>query len=106
MTTYRPEEWVILRFVGELPYPDRVLGGWRGGFIDPDSWRLNSGISEIRDLGDTYEFDGYSGSVYVCHKMNEGRTVWLSSVIAQLETALEPVRLAVIPATTVEGFAL
>jgi hypothetical protein len=68
MSTYTPDTWVVLEFdAPELETPLRkVFAGWYGGYIGSDSWRLNSGITQVRRSGDWFEFDGYSGSTYHC----------------------------------------
>ena len=35
-----------------------------------NSWKLNSGITKTRRDGEWWEFDGYSGSTYRCHRNN------------------------------------
>jgi len=65
-----PDNWVVVK-VGEEIY--KVLAGWSGGYLTSDSWKLNSGISEVKDDGNHWLFIGNSGSVYQCHK--EGYTV-------------------------------
>ena len=67
---YCPDKWVVLRLkAGKLDSGIyKVLGGWSGGYLDGDSWRLNSGIERVTIDGDYFEFHGYSGSVYRCHK--------------------------------------
>jgi hypothetical protein len=69
MTEYTPDSWVILHLNiegGEEHY--RVLAGWSGGYLDGDSWRMNSGITAVEQDGDYYVFKGSSGSQYRCHK--------------------------------------
>ena len=46
----------------------RVLGGWRGGYLDGDAWRINSGIQAIDADDVEYRFLGRSASVYLCHR--------------------------------------
>lgn len=70
---YQPDNWVILKVQPDeytAPFY-RVLAGWSGGYLDGDSWRLNSGIDEIKEDGDYYLFIGASGSTYKCHKNAE-----------------------------------
>ena len=66
-----PEQWVVLRIPTEdnidVPYY-KVFAGWRGGYLDGDRWRLNSGITRVEEDDDYYYFYGYSGSCYKCHK--------------------------------------
>jgi len=67
MTEYNPDNWVIIMMKGNDPHY-RVLGGWSGGYLDGDSWRMNSGITEVNESNDYYYFKGLSGSEYRCHK--------------------------------------
>jgi hypothetical protein len=45
----------------------KVLGGWSGGYLYGDSWRLNSGIMKAVYREEYVDFYGSSGSVYQCH---------------------------------------
>lgn len=70
---YCPDEWVIVSFLntnGDLVL--KVFGSWRGGYVNGDSWRLNSGITKVESSGDYYLIYGYSGSIYKVHKDNYG----------------------------------
>lgn len=80
MNSYRPNRWVIIRFKSDGEEVYKVMGGWSGGYLDVDSWRLNSGIVEVIDNGDEYEFVGTSGSVYICNKRTEGMTGLMGDV--------------------------
>ena len=72
MAHYAPHNWEIVKINGTDPHY-RVFGSWRGGFADGDSWRLNSGITDVSEDEDYYYFIGYTGSVYQCHKSAYGR---------------------------------
>ena len=76
-TEHNPDSWVIIKITG-IEDKDfyKVLAGWSGGYLDGDSWRMNSGIVKIEDAGDYWRFIGASGSVYKCHK--EGNTMRMS----------------------------
>lgn len=65
--TETPENWVILKIEGNETYY-RVFGGWRGGYLYGDRWKMNSGIVNIEQDKDYYYFEGHSGSCYKCHK--------------------------------------
>ena len=65
---YKPDRWVVLK----LPAGYKVLAGWSGGYLDGDSWRLNSGITAVEQDGDYWLFHGYSSSAYKCHKDGYG----------------------------------
>jgi len=78
MTTYAPDDWAIIKVKSKDPHY-RVLGGWRGGYLDGDSWRLNSGVTKCTAEGDYYLFEGTSGSVYKCHREAYGLSAYLYS---------------------------
>lgn len=71
---YFPDNWVVVKIkdgsAGKQLY--KVLGGWSGGYLDGDSWRMNSGICKVTEEGDHLKFWGFSGSCYVCHKDSYG----------------------------------
>ena len=87
MSEYTPDNWVVLKIKeGKL---DRgfykVLAGWSGGYLSGDAWRMNSGITEVKQDGDYYEFYGSSGSCYRCHKDTYRLTMANNGVYNALE---------------------
>lgn len=69
MTKYAPDNWVVLKISPKNKAPHyRVLGGWSGGYLYGDSWRMNSGIVSVEETEDEWVFFGASGSQYVCWK--------------------------------------
>lgn len=84
MTTYNPDSWVILRIEGNDPHY-KVLAGWLGGYLDGDSWRMNSGIDHCDFDGDYYYFYGSSGSCYKCHKDMHRLSAITSGIYSQLK---------------------
>ena len=83
MSDYTPDRWVMLEITGLGSKPIRkIFAGWYGGYLGSDSWKLNSGVTNIRidDLGH-YEFDGQSGSTYYCHVNTQGMTGYMFSVL-------------------------
>lgn len=82
-----PNKWLIIKIdnVGDIFY--KVFGTWSGGYLEGDSWRLNSGIDKTVYHEDSYEFQGNSGSVYICGKGGYG--IAGASNYAVLETLLE-----------------
>jgi hypothetical protein len=82
MAEYTPERWVVIEFVTPEETIRKVFAGWYGGYLDGDSWKLNSGNKAERELDDRWEFDGYSGSTYVCHKTAYGLNGYMSGILA------------------------
>jgi hypothetical protein len=62
-----------------------VFAGWYGGYLDGDSWKLSSGITETKEFDDRYEFDNISGSLYICYKKNYGMSGYQTSILSSLE---------------------
>lgn len=82
---YTPDNWIILKFNTEAHgvfY--KVLAGWSGGYLDGNSWKLNSGITKIELENDYYLIYGYSGSVYKCHKQSELVRMNTAGILKQL----------------------
>lgn len=87
MSDYTPDNWVVLQFKeGKGTFPIyKVLAGWSGGYLDGDSWRMNSGITEVTEDGNYLLFHGYSGSTYRCHKNTYRLTMANSGVYNKLK---------------------
>jgi len=83
MSTYTPDVWVVLELnAPQLEKPiQKVFAGWYGGFAGSNSWKLNSGITNVRKVDDWLEFDGYSGSVYRCHPNNYHMSALMHGVL-------------------------
>jgi len=67
-TMYKCDNWVIVKSPSETDPHYRVLVGTSGGYLDGDSWRMNSGIVQVEEVGDYFYIYGSSGSCYQCHK--------------------------------------
>lgn len=65
---YYPDNWVIVKITRPEGVVHKVLAGWSGGYLDGDSWRMNSGIVRAEVKDDYIHFHGQSGSQYKCHK--------------------------------------
>lgn len=64
---YTPNYWQVVRITsteGKVLY--KVFAIWVGGYVEGDSWKLNSGIEEVVYKDDCVLFTGYSGSIYKC----------------------------------------
>jgi V8-like Glu-specific endopeptidase len=96
MSTYTPDNWVII-FLNGLDPHYRVLAGWSGGYAQGDSWRMNSGIVRCEETTKTgiynneayttkyFSFFGSSGSCYLCHKDTYGLRMNNAYIWDQLE---------------------
>jgi hypothetical protein len=84
MSYYTPNKWMIIKITGNDPHY-RVFGSWSGGYLDGDSWRMNSGITSFEEEDDHYLFIGHSGSTYACHKDMYGANVHGMGVVKQFE---------------------
>lgn len=80
MTT--PDKWIVL----EIPNTGyKVFGSWAGGYLNGDSWRLNSGIKSITKEDNSYIIEGFSGSYYKCNESAYGvMTSYSESVLQNL----------------------
>jgi len=80
---YKPDLWMIVKFNegtdNKVYY--RVLASWQGGYLDGDSWRMNSGITKAEQEGDYTLFHGSSGSIYRCHKKSYGGSAYACSIL-------------------------
>lgn len=86
MTT--PDKWIVL----EIPNTGyKVFGSWAGGYLNGDSWRLNSGIKSITKKDNDYIIEGFSGSYYRCNESAYGVMTSYSEGVLQnlLDKALD-----------------
>lgn len=81
---YQPDNWIILKVVTEDEFYYKVLAGWSGGYLDGDSWRMNSGITKIEISNDYYDFISDSGSIYRCSKKGEIVRMNIAEVLTEL----------------------
>jgi hypothetical protein len=75
MSEYRPDRWVIIKIVTDKECLYKVFASWS------DSWKINSGITHARLVDNTWEFAGYSGSIYSCFVGTYGTTAYGGSVL-------------------------
>ena len=81
MSDYSPDRWLIVKIVTPKERLYKVFASWSGGYGGSDSWKMNSGITQARLVDDRWEFDGYSGSVYSCHKESYGVSGYNGNVL-------------------------
>jgi hypothetical protein len=87
MTSYIPDKWVVVKITLLDKNPVyKVFACWSGGFTTGDSWRLNSGVTRVTLVNKRYEFQGSTGSAYLCHIGCYGSTVHGHSVLQNMIT--------------------
>ena len=92
MSDYTPDKWVVVKITGkDTPPVHKVFACWYGGYLDGDSWKLNSGITRAYEEGHCFMFDGSSGSTYVCHKADYGTNMYGQGVLNNLIDKIEKV---------------
>ena len=57
---YKPDTWVMLEITDGKDTFYKIFGGWSGGYLDGDSWRMNSGVETVTEDDDYYYFKGAS----------------------------------------------
>jgi hypothetical protein len=98
---YIPDNWIILKIEdGDDSCYYKVLAGWSGGYLDGDSWKMNSGITEIEQDETYYSFIGESGSIYYCNKHSETVRMNISGVLNQLLERF-PDKVSVVPVSDI-----
>jgi hypothetical protein len=72
-TDEHPQGWIVIKISKENEQDIyKVFASWRGGYLNGDSWKINSGIKFVEETEDEYIFHGYSGSRYFCKKTYYG----------------------------------
>ena len=85
MSDYNPDKWIIVKITSDAHPPiHKVFACWSGGYLDGDSWKLNSGITKVTEKTDYFFFDGSSGSTYACRKGMYGSNVYGHSVLQRM----------------------
>lgn len=92
MSEYCPDKWLVVKIEGgKFPLTYKVFACWHGGYMDGDSWKLNSGITEVTKKDNFFLFKGYSGSVYSCNEKRCGATMYgygvLNNIISKSKEA-------------------
>lgn len=79
---YSPDNWVLLKIENDGRTFFKILGGWRGGYLHGDSWRMSSIVESVEEDDRNYIFNNYSGSKYRCNKQQEGLSMVTSGVFS------------------------
>lgn len=83
MTIYTPDRYILIKLSsGDF----KVLASWDGGYLEGDSWQLNSGIEKVTVCGTEVEFHGFSGSIYKVNKNSIGMNSMAKNVFANLKS--------------------
>jgi hypothetical protein len=80
--TYTPDKWVVVKIEGkDIPLTYKVFACWYGGYLNGDSWKMNSGIKKATKKKNCWFFKGFSGSVYECHEGRYGTNMYGGGVL-------------------------
>jgi hypothetical protein len=69
---YQPDNWVVIKVKNTDETFYKILAGWSGSYLNGTSWRMNSGVVDVKEDGDYFLFVGSTGSIYKCHKESYG----------------------------------
>lgn len=92
MKTHSPDRWVLLEMIDGDNKVNKILGGWRGGYLDGDCWRVSSGVVKTEEDGDYYLFHNHSGSIYKCHKKAEGLTSLTANILSGWQEEVKDIK--------------
>jgi hypothetical protein len=59
----------------------KLFASWSAGYLDGDSYRINSGTEVIIEEQNNYFFYGFSGSIYKLNKFTQGHLTSYSAGI-------------------------
>lgn len=80
--SYKPDNWVLLKFQNESFTRFKILAGWYGGYLHGDSWKLSSRVERLEEDEHSYTAINGSGSVYVLNKQSERLSGYTASILA------------------------
>jgi len=96
MSEYIPDKWVVVKIEGkDVPLTYKVFACWYGGFLNGDSWKMNSGIKKVTKKKNCWYFEGFSGSVYECYKERYRTNMYGGGVLKDIIERSKQVSVAV-----------
>lgn len=82
---YTPDRWILVEIEGADEKIYKVFCTWLGGYVQGESWRINSGITSVNKEGPgAYALNGRSGSTYFVYTGNYGTSVYTQGVLDSL----------------------
>lgn len=82
--TYQFDGFKLLRITTHVGTYFKVFGGRAGGYVDSDTWRLNSGVYSAMYDTNWWYFYGNSGSCYKVPRKGGFLTVYHNSVLSDI----------------------
>lgn len=103
--TETPDRWVIVKITKDDDDDDdvvyKVFGTWGGGYLQGQSWKMNSGIKSVVEKDGYLYFTGASGSVYRCYNESYGYFSYGMSVLSNMiESSKDLATITVMPENT------
>lgn len=88
---YSPDHWCVLKMTVERTITYKVFATWHGGYLDSAHWKINSGITSVKNMENTTVsyFSGHSGSTYVCPHNRYGMNGYGVQVFNKLKKSVE-----------------
>ena len=86
MNEYAPDAWQVIEINTPTETIYKLFSTWYGSYLNGESWKLNSGITNMKKVGKVYEVTGHSGSVYTvpAYENTYRTTAYTGSVLNQL----------------------
>jgi hypothetical protein len=81
LTMYSPGAYRVILIDTPTGQLVKLFASWSGGYLDGDSYRINSGTEVIIEEQNNYFFYGFSGSIYKLNKFTQGHLTSYSSGI-------------------------
>ena len=78
---YSPNAYRVILIDTPTGQLAKLFASWSAGYLDGDSWRLNSGTEVIIEEQNNYFFYGFSGSIYKLNKYTQGHLTSYSAGI-------------------------
>jgi len=85
MNEYTPDKWVVIEIKSPTETLYKVMASWYGGYLGSDSWKISSGIIDVKKTEYGYDFHNHSGSIYRCSEHDYGMSGYTTSVYSSFE---------------------
>lgn len=83
---YTPDTYQFMRISSDQDTDVivKLFAVWVGGYLTGDSWKLNSGVTNIIKDEEVFHVHGYSGSVYTISAVQTPMTSYGSGIMSKI----------------------